>query len=147
MIRGRRRQALRDDRFGRIGRRPLGANTRGGIKMLAPLAVYAAIILITCALVLLIGWACDNDRAEIEAGQSRRAVQESVTEGGSAGRTGRVSHIEAPEFLTIGIPVGLASLDPPYEIALEITVADDRCRPVFLKRLEIFRGDGHAGDD
>jgi hypothetical protein len=115
--------------------------------MLAPLAVDAAIMLITCALVLLIGWACDNDRAESEAGQSRRAVLETVTEGGSADRAGRVSHIEAPEFLTIGIPVGLASLDPPYEIALEITVADDRCRPVFLKRLEIFRGDGHVGDD
>ena len=34
---------------------PLGSNTRGGIKMLAPLAVDAAIMLITCALVLLIG--------------------------------------------------------------------------------------------
>ena len=105
--------------------------------MLAPLAVDAAIMLIACALVLLIGWACDKDGAEIEAGQSRRAVLETVTEGGSADRAGRVAHIEAPEFLTIGIPVGLASLDPPYEIALEITLADDRCRTVFLNRSEM----------
>ena len=115
--------------------------------MLAPLAVDAAIMLITCALGLLICWAYVNDRAEIEAGHCQRAVLDSVTEGDSADRAGRVVHVEAAEFPTIGIPVGLASLDPPYEIALEITVADDRCRPVFLKRLEIFRGDGHVGDD
>ena len=81
--------------------------------MLAPLAVDAVIMLIACAPVLLIGWACHNDRAEIEAGQSRRAVLETVTEGGSADRAGRVAHIEAPEFLTIGIPVDLASLVSP----------------------------------
>jgi hypothetical protein len=91
----------------------LGSNTRGEIKMLAPSAVDAVIMLITCALVLLICWACDNDRAEIEAGHSHRAVLESVTEGGSADLAGRVVHIEAPESLTIGTPAGLASLDPP----------------------------------
>jgi hypothetical protein len=91
----------------------LGSNTRGGIKMLAPLAVDAVIMLIACAPVLLIGWACHNDRAEIEAGQSRRAVLETVTEGGSADRAGRVAQVEAPEFLTIGIPVGSARSTRP----------------------------------
>ena len=54
----------------------LGSNTRGEIKMLAPSAVDAVIMLITCALVLLICWACDNDSAESAAVQSHRAVLE-----------------------------------------------------------------------
>ena len=44
--------------------------------MLAPLAVYLSIMLITCALALLICWAYDNDAAEIAAGSSRSAVLE-----------------------------------------------------------------------
>jgi hypothetical protein len=95
----------------------LGCNTRGEIKMLAPSAVDAVFMLITCALGLLICWAYVNDRAEIEAGHCQRAVLDSVTEGDSADRAGRVVHVEAAEFPTIGTPAGLASLDPPRKLS------------------------------
>ena len=82
----------------------LGSNTRGEIEMLAPLALDAVIMLITCALVFRIGWTRDNDRVEIEAGQSRRAVLEIVTEGRSADRAGRFAHIEAPNSSPSAFP-------------------------------------------
>jgi hypothetical protein len=40
--------------------------------MLAPLGLYLLAMLIMCAMVLLICWAYDSYRAEIEAGPSRR---------------------------------------------------------------------------
>jgi hypothetical protein len=44
--------------------------------MLAPLAVFLLILLITCTLALLICWAYDHDGAEIDAGPSRPAILE-----------------------------------------------------------------------
>ncbi len=44
--------------------------------MLAHLAVFLLILLITCSVTLLICWAYDNDGSEIEAGPSRPAVLE-----------------------------------------------------------------------
>ena len=42
--------------------------------MLAHLAVFLLIMLITCTLTLLICWAYDNDGVEIDAGRARPAV-------------------------------------------------------------------------
>ena len=76
----------------------LGSTSRGEFEMLAPLAIDLLIMLITCALILLICWACDTDRAEIEAGQSHPDL-ETVTENASAYRVGWVARSEAHEFL------------------------------------------------
>jgi hypothetical protein len=45
-------------------------------EMLAPLAVFLLLLLITCSLTLLISWAYDNCGVDIEAGPSRLAVLE-----------------------------------------------------------------------
>ena len=44
--------------------------------MLAPLAVFLAIMVITCTVILLICWVCDNDGTERETEPSRPAVLE-----------------------------------------------------------------------
>jgi hypothetical protein len=46
--------------------------------MLAPLGFYLLIMLIACKMILLICWAYDTARAEIEAGRSRPADSEFV---------------------------------------------------------------------
>jgi hypothetical protein len=51
-----------------IGR--LKNNLRGGFKMLAPLGFYLLNILITCSTILLISWAYDTHRAQIEVGRT-----------------------------------------------------------------------------
>ena len=92
--------------------------------MLTPLAINMLIMLITCALILLICWVFDTDRAEIEAGHSHPAP-ETATKSASAYRVGRAARREAHEFLDQWRSDGPAMLDPGDEIAVESMVSCD----------------------
>lgn len=68
--------------------------------MLASLSVFLMTVLVACTLTLLLLWACDADRAQIETIQTHQADRYTVTESASIFRLSWVD----PDGWPTGVP-------------------------------------------